>query len=344
MKKAKIIVLTLIFSITFSLSIVYVTPATDDYNPENPFWNGLKTLKNITNATYITSITQLKQIITPQQITVLILGPEKPFTTQEAQTIKEILEKGATILVADDFGQANTLLKQLEIPCKFTQHLLVDPIFYYKNQKLPKIFHIEKTTWTKNIEELTLNYATTLNITSPEIKILATSSKYSYLDININNQWDPEEPKGNQPILAQTNIKEGTLLLLSDPSIFINSMINKSNNTQLLKNIIEGKTVYLDLSHYKPTIHSQVKTTIQTILNYIYTPEVKYTLATTTTIITLYTTRKTKKEKKKEEIDEIEEILRKHPNWDRKTLEKLREWRENFGTNRTTQTTRKNIE
>ena len=338
MKKAKIITFTLIFSIIFSLAIAYMIPSTDNYSPDNPFWNGLKTLKNTTNATEITSIAQLKQIITPEKTTILILGPEKPFTAQEAQTIKELLEKGATILVADDFGQANTLLEQLEIPCKFTQKMLIDPVFYYKNPKLPKIFHIKNTTWTKNIEELTLNYATTLNITGQEIKVLATSSEYSYLDINMNNQWDPEEPKGKQPILAQTNIGEGNLLLLSDPSIFINSMINKSNNIQLLKNIVEGKTVYLDLSHYKTTPHTKFKTAIQITLNYIYTPEIKYTLVTVTTIITLYTTRKPK-EKPKEKGDEIEEIIKKHPNWDKKILEKLREWREKFGTNRTTQNT-----
>lgn len=336
MKKAKIIVLTLIFSIIFSLSIVYITPATDDYNPENPFWNGLKTLKAITNATYITSTTQLKQIIDPKRTAILILGPEKPFTPQETQTIKKLLEKGATILIADDFGQANTLLEQLEIQCKFTQHLLVDPVFYYKNRKLPKIFHIKNTTWTKNVEELTLNYAATLNITNTEIKVLASSSEYSYLDINMNGQWDPGEPKGSQPILAQTSIGEGNLILLSDPSIFINSMISKSDNTQLLKNIVKGKTVHLDLSHYKPTPHTKIKTAMQITLNFIYVPEVKYTLIAATTTITIYTTRKTKEKEKKEEADEIEEILKKHPNWDRKILEKLREWREKFGTNRTT--------
>jgi len=339
MKRAKIITLTLLLSIIFSLAIAYMIPSTDNYSPDNPFWNGLKTLKNTANMTEITSITQLKQIITPEKTAILILGPEKPFTPQETQTIKEILEKGATVLVADDFGQANTLLEQLEIPCKFTQHLLVDPVFYYKNRKLPKIFHIKNTTWTKNVEELTLNYATTLNITSTEIKILANSSEYSYLDINMNDQWDPEEPKGSQPILAQTNIGEGNLILLSDPSIFINSMISKSNNTQLLKNIVKGKTVYLDLSHYKTTPHTKIKTAIQIALNFIYVPEVKYTLVAATTIITLYTTRKTKEKEEMEEVDEIEEILKKHPNWDRKILEKLREWREKFGTNRTTQNT-----
>jgi len=339
MKRVKIITLALIFSIIFSLTIAYMIPSTDNYSPENPFWNGLKTLENIVNPVQITSITQLKQIINPKQTAILILGPEKPFTTQETQTIKKILEKGAIVLVADDFGQANTLLEQLEIPCKFTQKMLIDPVFYYKNPRLPKIFHIEKTPWTKNIEELTLNYATTLNITSSEIKILANSSEYSYLDINMNNQWDPEEPKGRQPILAQANIGEGTLLLLSDPSIFINSMINKSDNAQLLKNIIEGKTTYLDLSHYITTLHTQLKTIINITLNYIYTPEIKYTLIATTTIITLYTTRKTKEKEEPEKIEEIEEVLKKHPNWDRRILEKLREWREKFGANRTTQTT-----
>ena len=339
MKKAKIITLTLTFSTIFMLTIAYMMPSTDNYNPENPFWNGLKNLKNITNATQITSTTQLKQIIDPKHTAILILGPEKPFTPQETQTIKEILEKGATILVADDFGQANTLLKQLQIQCKFTQHLLVDPVFYYKNRKLPKIFHIKNTTWTKNVEELTLNYATTLNITSTEIEILANSSEYSYIDINMNDQWDQGEPKGSQPILAQTRIGKGNLILLSDPSIFINSMINKSDNTQLLKNIAKGKTVYLDLSHYKTTPHTKLKTAIQTTLNFIYVPEAKYTLVAATTIITLYATRKTKEKTEKEKVDEIEEVLKKHPNWNRKILEKLKEWRESFGTNRTTQNT-----
>ena len=345
MNKTEIITLTLIFSILFSLTLVYKIPPTDDYNPENPKWNGLKTLKQQTNATEITDIEQLKQIINPKQTTILILGPDKPFTAEEAQTIKEILEKGATILIADDFGQANTLLEQLEIPCKFTQKMLIDPIFYYKDPKLPIIFHIKNTTWTTNTKELILNYATTLNITSPKIEILANSSETSYLDINMNEQQDPEDPIGPQPILAQTTIGEGNLILLSDPSIFINVMINKANNTQLLKNITKQRKTYLDTSHYKLTLHTQLRTTIKITLNYIYTPEIKYTIITLTTIAAIYRVGKTEKPKKKEEKEkkkELEEILRKHPDWDKKTLELLLKWREKFESTRTIQNTRKN--
>jgi len=333
MNKIEIIALTLIFSILFSLYLVYTIPPAEDYNPENPEWNGLTSLKQQTNTTEITNINQLKQIANPKQTTILILGPEKPYTPEETQTIKEILEKGATILVADDFGQANTLLEQMEIPCKFTQKILIDPVFYYKDPKLPIILNIKNTTWTKNIKQLILNYATTLNITGPEIEILANTSQYSYLDINMNEQQDPEDPTGPQPILAQTKIGEGTLILLSDPSIFINVMINKENNTQLLKNISEGRKTYLDISHYNLTLHTQLRMSIRVTLNYVYTPEIKYTIVTLTTVAAIYRVGKTRKPEKKEEREEekeIEKILKKHPDWDRKTLELLLKWREKF--------------
>jgi len=344
MDKIEIVTLTLIFSILFSLYLVYIIPPAEDYNPENPKWNGLTTLRQQVNATEITNINQLKQIANPKQTTILILGPEKPYTAEETQTIKEILEKGATLLVADDFGQANTLLEQMQVPCKFTQKMLIDPIFYYGDPKLPRIFDIKNVTWAENIEQLILNYATTLNITEPEIEIVANSSQYSYLDINMNNQQDPEDPTGQQPILAQTRIGEGILILLSDSSIFINAMINKANNTQLLKNLSEGRKVYLDISHYNLTLHTKLRAEIRVTLNYVYTPEIKYTIVTLTAVAAIYRVGKTKRSEKKEERRrkvEIEEILRKHPDWDRKTLERLSKWREKFAE-KTIQNTREN--
>ena len=45
----------------------------------------------------------------------VIIGPDVDFSSLEAKEVKEFLENGGTLFIADDFGTANSLLEKLGV-------------------------------------------------------------------------------------------------------------------------------------------------------------------------------------------------------------------------------------
>lgn len=312
---------TIIATFTIALASI-ILPPTDDFQKDNPYWNGLKIFSEITNASFIDITNQQPN---PETTVLFIIGPSENITKQRIEYWKKYAENGGTLVIMDETGIINDALTNLNINIKIDGHPLLDPIFYYKNWKLPKITNITQTDIMKNITTIITNLPSTLNITTHNIKILAKSSPFSFLDIKGNNEPTPEDPKGPLPIAAETDYGKGKIIIFSDSDLFINSIITLANNTQLLKNIIQNKKTIVDTGIWKKSTQLTFKNTILTIYNTISTPEIKYTI-TTLLIITIYTT--TNKQKPQKTPDEIQEILKKHPHWDKNLLQTIKQTRE----------------
>ncbi len=203
---------------------------------------------------------------------VLLLIPELGFNAAELEELHMFIRNGGTLILADDFGFGNQVLESLDTPIRFSGKLLIDPILNYRNPALPKIARFEKSQVTDNISSLSLNYATTLDNT-PGNEVLGASSSFSFQDNNGNRSWNPDEPSGPLTVMAAHAIGSGRLIILSDPSIFINGMLTKDDNLRLLTNITELAPVfYFDQSHLPDSRLHQAKTYLEVIRAFLKTP------------------------------------------------------------------------
>jgi len=147
-------------------------------------------------------------------------------------------------VLADSFGAGNGLLRMLKIPVSFDKVIIVDALFFYKQPIFPLVAHLPQSDLSKDINQLVLNNAVSLNVAAEaDVRILATSTPFSFLDLNHNGQKDPEEPSGPFPILAELELGQGMVLLFSSPASFTNSMIGLSDNSVLIQNIIRIGTI-----------------------------------------------------------------------------------------------------
>ena len=81
--------------------------------------------------------------------------------------------------------------------------------------------------------------------------VLAMSSSFSFVDLNNNHEWDTGEPTGAMPVISSHVLAGGRVILVSDPSIFINSMGTLDDNYGVIANIagISSSRLFLDQSH-----------------------------------------------------------------------------------------------
>jgi len=310
------------------IAITYVSPPIDDFEVNNPFWNGLSELNSRYKPTIISDLSKLQTIVSePQETLLLIIGPSKPFTELEAQSIRGFLNSGGLILLADDYGSGNNLLEKLGVKARFSRLILQDPLFREREKILPKILTFSKSKHTDGLNAIVLNYATTIIGLDGEMKVLAYSTKFSYAKSKVG---PPDESSliGPFPVVVEVPYGRGTLILVSDSSLPINGMLKMGDNNLLIKNISKGRKLLLDRSHWTDSSFTKFKTALTQIYTLASIAEVKYCIVALAVVLSL----KVNLTMKNESVDdELKEVIKEHPDWDLGTLKKLTVWRERHG-------------
>jgi hypothetical protein len=264
---------------------VWFLPLDDDFRVENPLWNGLKDLKvNLP----VQSLESFAGLPFSPRGTTLILVPYLSLTPAELEQLNSYISQGGRLILADDYGHGNQILEYLGLTVRFSGEVLLDPLANYKNNRyLPKIIHLRPDPLTVNAESLGFNHATCL-VNTDNASVIALSSSFSFLDRNNNGRYDDDEPSGPFPVIDRTNVGSGQVVLVADPSLFINSMNEIDENKGFTQNIAATTgSLYLDQSHLPPSDLHQTKNLLARLREYLASPLVTAGLVALAVVITL---------------------------------------------------------
>ncbi|MBI4294886.1 MAG: hypothetical protein HY669_01815 [Chloroflexi bacterium] len=235
--------------VIISLVSIWFYPSIQDFMLANPFWNGLRSFSREFNATWINSLPGVSR---NPQATTLIAIPYAPYSQGDAREVERFVRDGGLLVLLDDYGYGNSLLSELGLPARFSGRPLLDPLFSYRNEWLPRITDFYPELAEADIKAIVLNHGTAL-VSVDSAQVLARSSPSSFLDVNGNGVKDKEEPQGPFPVAAVSRLGNGTVLLVSDPSILVNSMVGRDDNRAFLNHLInrygQGSNVLVDISH-----------------------------------------------------------------------------------------------
>ncbi len=252
--------------------IVWFYPPTGDFSVGNPSWNGISTYSNIVKATLLTSFTDLPAA---SKGTSLILVPYEPFSKSEIAQLQAYVLNGGTIVLMDDYGYGNQVLNGLGLNIRFSGQTLLDPLYDYRNARLPKITDFTSSIINVNVSSIVFNHATCLTDISGAT-VIASSSSFSFLDLNNNGAYDSNEPNGPFPVAAYVKMSQGYIVAVADPSPLINGMINLDNNQQFVNNLVSIQTsnpkIFIDQSHLPKTSLDEGKTFLAAIYSFAATP------------------------------------------------------------------------
>ena len=307
MKRTRLsVLLGLLAAFTLLVGVSAVYPSVDDLWVENPFWNGLSEFYRETKPTRLEELTQLGDVPVPGNSTLFMIGPSTEFSPLEVTEVNKYIVRGGTVVLADDFGTGNQLLEGLGLETRFDKGLLNDPIFRDGNALMPLV------TLTDSV--MVLNHATVLDL-GGDARATAWSSPYAYV---ISVDEAPRPSMIPQPVIAEVVLGLGRLVLVSDSSPLINSMIDRGGNRGLLDMLARGE-VMIDEGHSIPSTLTQIKQ----VLTYTYTVlgnlEIRYGLA----LLMVAGVSLIKLGEEAEHVDEVEALMRRHPEYDRRLVERL---------------------
>jgi len=231
------------------VAVMWFVPTNEDFRTDNPFWNGTK------EATFSHSFSPLETLSSlpssPEGST-LILIPYLDFSPTELETVRNFIIQGGTLILADDYGYGNQILAYLGFRTRFSGQPLLDPLINYKTEWFPQISRFKLGSLTGNIDTLVLNHATCL-VDVEAADVLASSSSFSFLDLNGNQIREESEPAGPLPVIAQHNLGSGQVILIADPSLFINGMETLGDNDKFIQNLTTLTTSDILIDHLHQT-------------------------------------------------------------------------------------------
>ena len=153
--------------------------------------------------------------------TLVVIGPNLPFTSGEIKALKKFLKEGNTLLLADNFGTGNQLLKGLGLRERFSSKPPLTPVFI-KNRDFPITAEI-KTPLSSGVSVLVMyKPSVILNPVNP----LVTTPNGTYVDGKY----------GAFAIVDIVKYGRGKVILVSDPGVFTNSLFRE--NERFIENLL----------------------------------------------------------------------------------------------------------
>ncbi|SEP29818.1 hypothetical protein SAMN04487948_13715 [Halogranum amylolyticum] len=179
----------------------------------------------------------------------VILSPETTYNQTETQRVRQFVEAGGTVVVAEDYGpHGNELLAGIGATASIDGQPLRDEQNTYRSPAMPVATNVTNGTLTQNVSQLTINHGTVVE--AAEADVVVRSSEFSYLDTNRNAELDESETLQSYPVVTSESVGDGRVIVVSDPSLFINAMLERPGNQQFTQNLFETHNqVILDYSH-----------------------------------------------------------------------------------------------
>lgn len=270
MRGVKLATLLTLITLVSSLAVIEVTPTTTDYLSDNTFWNGFSELSKLLKPNFIRGA--YPSYLSPSSA--LIVIPLRNYSSYEVMLMREFISSGGLLVIAsEESTYSNWLLSGLGSHIRVLNGTLLDPVVNVRNRFFPKVTNLGKYSVFSNVSSLALNVASALSVEYPA-KAIAWSSITSFLDVNGNDVKDPEEPAGPLPVVAVEPLGSGELVVISDSSLWINSMIFREGNYEFLNNLVNGREVYVDISGLKTTLHEGLRYFINSYLSTLSSAEV----------------------------------------------------------------------
>lgn len=216
---------------------------TTAFGVHNPEWDGSAELRSVADETgtdvIIAEETARYDEVDPNGTVAVITRPGE-YEGADLERLVRFVDRGGTlVLAAKDDAVANQLLEALGASARIDGAPLRDDREHADSPAFPVVTNRSDHPYVEHAEGLTLNHGTAIDPGSATV--LARSSEFSYLDRTGDGEPSEEEGLASYPVVTIETVggaegvdsdqqSGGDLVLVSDPSVFINAMLERDGN------------------------------------------------------------------------------------------------------------------
>jgi len=196
-------------------SLSGIAAAQSDYSPRSDDWNGLSHFVAQARplGVRLEVASELDYAAMDEETSLVIIYPTIPL---ESSALIAHLRRGGRMLIADDFGTSDTLFEQLGL--RRDTRPVTGGIHFRNQPHLPVAAPVaEDHVLTLGVHRLMTNHPTTFITDLPPVFVTGAPAR---------------------TLVAVGAIGEGRLVVIGDPSVFINNMMEVRGTQQLARNVL----------------------------------------------------------------------------------------------------------
>ncbi len=216
----------------------HLATTTEEYSRYNTQWNGTSACIDRFHQAGAIEISNAADLEDYRGALFVIIAPEGEYTPEEIARYKAFLEQGNSILLADDAGSGNQLLKGLGSSIELAPGNVSSAERSYADPGALTGRRCADHSLLENCTELQFNHPWAITGGT----VLVRTSPLSWVDQNGNGRIDPGEPQGSYALCSCEPAGHGEIIVLADPSLFINAMLaidDQGDNAQFLRQVME---------------------------------------------------------------------------------------------------------
>ncbi|MFA4859847.1 DUF4350 domain-containing protein [Methanoregula sp.] len=228
--------LVLLFAILILFG--HLTTNNQEFSRYNTAWNGTSQFFSDLDRDRVVEISGPDQLSAyPANATLLIIAPVRLPTDEEQIAYRTFIERGNTIILADDFGTGNATLKAVGSRISIQPLSLSSVDREFADAYSIVVYPVTNETPVKDVNKLLLNHPAPLNGGNT----LVRTSVMSWIDANSDRRISKNEMLSTFAVISSEKISKGRIIVISDPSLFINSMYaedNRWDNRLFIRNLV----------------------------------------------------------------------------------------------------------
>ena len=249
-------VLLLVALVVLTVGMIGYAGATSTaaFGPYTTNWEGTTELRSIADSDDRTLVmarnTTTYEDHDPNETVAVLLAPSEPYEDADAERLEHFVSQGGTLFIADRSPHTNELLASVNATTRIEGPPLRDETNYDPTPNFPVTESQVEHPYTTDVETVVLNHGSALDADEENSTILLASSPYAYLDYDRDGHLGEDEELASYPVASVEEVGAGEVIVVSDPSAFINVMLDRGDNRQFLTNIMgEHQHVLIDVSH-----------------------------------------------------------------------------------------------
>lgn len=222
------------------LLVIHLSSNDMEFSRYNEGWNGTSAFFSSLDRHRVVMVSLPEELMQERSnATLLIIAPKRDPTEEELNAYRAFLDRGNTLFLADDFGSGNRILAGLSSRITISPGPLASLDREYADPYSVVVYSLGNESLFKDTPALLLNAPASLDGGTP----LLRTSTFSWIDEDHDQHFSKDEVLGIFTVMAREQNGQGTLVVLADPSIFINAMADAGpgDNTRFLAHLAGGE-------------------------------------------------------------------------------------------------------
>jgi hypothetical protein len=219
---------------------LHISSTDTEFSRYNLQWNGTSNVFDALEGRGAVMVRDPAALVGRQNATLLVIAPERAPTVEEGSAYRDFVGAGNTLVLVDDYGSGNELLKAIGASARLERGNLSSLAREFEVSQAPLGYPVKGRALGAGLSKVVFNHPVAVS----GGESLINTTYLSWIDEDGDGRINRSEPLGQFTLATEEAVGAGRVVVIGDASLFINAMqgLPDCDNELLVERLIADTT------------------------------------------------------------------------------------------------------